>query len=196
MRPFERSVTVWLHAYPRRWRLARAAEVAEVLADLSAPRARLVSLRAALGLVAGGWATRWREHPPFWRWLAYHVAQRRLPAKYDGWVRDERVGLLTGLRSQALPLLGFLLLAAGVEGGLRYLGWVTWTFTTNPVTWWVWLAIALVQAVARTLDREEWLAAYFPTATDAPGHFGPYTLLDPVGPSESSGRVMRQGSDA
>lgn len=196
MRPFERSVTVWLHAYPRRWRLARAAEVAEVLADLSAPRARLVSLRAAVGLVGDGWATRWREHPPFWRWLAYCLVDRRLPAQFDGWVRDERTGPLTGIRSAALPFLGFLLLAAGVESGLRSLGWVTWTFATNPVTWWVWFAIALVQAVMRTNDREEWLAAYFPTATDAPGHFGPYTLLDPAGPSESSGRVMRQGSDA
>jgi hypothetical protein len=196
MTPFDQSGALWLRAYPRRWRVVRSAEVTDVFASWAAPGARQLPARAVLGLVRDGWATRWREHPPFWRWLGYCLVQLRLPTASDDWVRDERTGLLTGLRTSALPFAGFVLLAAGVEGGLRHLGWVTWTFTTNPVTWWVWLAIALVQAVARTLDREEWLAAYFPTATDAPGHFGPYTLLDPAGPSESSGRVMRQGSDA
>ena len=196
MTPFERSVAFWLHAYPRRWRVARAAEVTVVLADLAAPGARLLSLRAALGLVAGGWVTRWREHPPFWRWLGYHVAQRRLPAELDDWVRDERAGLLTGLRSAALPFMGLAVVAAGVEGELRHLGWVAWTFTTTPLLWWVWLAIALVQAVARAVGREEWMEAYFPTAVDRPGHFGPYVPLKPAAPVVPAARAGTEPRDA
>ena len=197
MTPFERSVAFWLHAYPRRWRGARAAEVTVVLADLAAPGARLLSLRAALALVAGGWATRWREHPSFWPWLGYCLVQRRLPAEFDDWVRDERTGLLTGLRTSAVPFAGFVLLAAGVEGGLRHLGWVTWSFTTTPGIWWMWCAMALYFAVARAFRRQDWLEDYFPTAADAPGHFGPYTPLHGAGTSESAASgASTDGSDA
>ncbi|MGV8978980.1 MAG: hypothetical protein ACOH17_13150 [Cellulomonas sp.] len=81
MTTFERSVAFWLRAYPRRWRQVRAAEVTAVLADLAGPAARRLDGRTALGLVRGGWATRWREHPPPLLWWRYRVLRRRLPRR-------------------------------------------------------------------------------------------------------------------
>ena len=69
MTPLERSVVFWLRVYPLRWRAARSAEVAAVLADLASPAPRRLHARAAIGLVRGGWATRWREHPPLGAYL-------------------------------------------------------------------------------------------------------------------------------
>jgi hypothetical protein len=115
---FERSVAFWLHAYPQRWRAVRSAEVTVVLADLAGPGSRWLGPRAALGLVRGGWATRWREHPPLGSSLGYYLRDRRLPAAFDHWVHDERSGVLTGFRSQALPLLGVVLLATAAEAAL------------------------------------------------------------------------------
>ncbi|MGW6131194.1 hypothetical protein ACWFNE_14315 [Cellulomonas sp. NPDC055163] len=91
---FERSVRRWLHAYPRRWRRARAAEVTAVLADLAGPAARHLDARTALGLVGAGLATRWREHPPPRVYLAYRLAGRHPGPAWDGWLRDDVDGRL------------------------------------------------------------------------------------------------------
>ena len=61
---FERSVHRYLRAYPRRWRLAKEAEVTAVLADLAGPGATRLDLRSAVGLVLSGSRTRHRERPP------------------------------------------------------------------------------------------------------------------------------------
>ncbi|WP_448630481.1 hypothetical protein [Cellulomonas soli] len=107
---FERSVGLWLRAYPRRWRAARAAEVTAVLADLSAPGAQRLGLRSGLGLVRAGWATRWREHPPLLPWLGYRLFDQRLPAQHRAWVRDDLAGGLLHVRALApfFALMGYL----------------------------------------------------------------------------------------
>ncbi|RMI09504.1 hypothetical protein [Cellulomonas triticagri] len=117
---FARSVARWLRAYPRRWRATRTAEVTDLLADLAPPGARRLDLRSGLGLVRGGWATRWREHPPLGPWLAYLGWERRLDPRYRDWVRDDIEGALFGARRAAagLALYGVLTLAGALgEGG-------------------------------------------------------------------------------
>jgi hypothetical protein len=96
---FERAVALCLHAYPQRWRAVRSAELTAVLADLAGPPPRRLDARAAVGLIRGGWATRWREHPPLGAYLAYRLRERRLPARYQAWVRADIGGALFPLRS-------------------------------------------------------------------------------------------------
>jgi hypothetical protein len=89
---FARSVGRWLRAYPRRWRAARAEEITAVLADLAPAGARRVDLRSGLGLLAAGWATRWREHPPLLAYLGYAAFELRLDPRYRDWARDDIEG--------------------------------------------------------------------------------------------------------
>lgn len=77
-----RSVSRRLRAHPRRRRLVRADEVTALLADPAPTGARRLDVRSGLGLLRGGWATRWREHPPMVPWLASAVLDRRLPPRY------------------------------------------------------------------------------------------------------------------
>lgn len=95
---FERSARLWLRAYPRRWRLRRADEMVALLADLAAPGATRVDVRTAAGLVRSGWATRARTRPPLRHALAYRLFDRRVPARYRGWVRDDLEGACAPLR--------------------------------------------------------------------------------------------------
>jgi len=95
---FERAVALCLHAYPQRWRAVRSAELTAVLADLAGPSPRRLDARAAAGLVGGGWATRWREHPPLGAYLRYRLLDRPLPARYRAWVRADVEGPLFPLR--------------------------------------------------------------------------------------------------
>ena len=95
---FERSVRRYLRAYPRRWRLRRADEMVALLADLADPGATRVDVRTAAGLVRSGWATRARTRPPLRHVLAYRLFDRRVPAQYRGWVRDDLEGASAPLR--------------------------------------------------------------------------------------------------
>lgn len=84
-----RNITFWLRAYPLRWRAVRGAELSGLVLDLAAPGVRRLGWRAALDLLRGGWATRWREHPPLGGWLLYRVFDRRIPAPYRAWALDD-----------------------------------------------------------------------------------------------------------
>lgn len=103
---FVRSVGRWLHAYPRRWRAARAGEITAVLADLAPPGARRLDLRSGLGLLAAGWATRWREHPPLLAYLGYVTLELRLDPRYRDWARDDIEGPWFVVRRWLVALAG------------------------------------------------------------------------------------------
>ena len=108
---FERSVRRWLRAYPRRWRLRRADELVALLADLAAPGATRVDARTAAGLVRAGWATRARTRPPLRHALAYRLFDRRVPARYRGWVRDDLEGACAPLRVLVSVALVYVVMA-------------------------------------------------------------------------------------
>lgn len=112
MTGFDRSVAFWLRAYPRRWRAVRAAEVSAVLADLAGPGARRLDARAAAGLVRGGWATQWREHPPLHTYVGYRILDMAIPARYRDWARDDLDGPLYSRRRAAALTWGVSLMIA------------------------------------------------------------------------------------
>ncbi|CAN5168667.1 hypothetical protein BH11ACT1_BH11ACT1_16650 [soil metagenome] len=93
----------------------RAAEVTAVLADIAGPGARRLDVAAAFGLVRGGWATRWREHPPLRVYLGYRLYDRPIPVEYREWARDDIEGRAPafspcGPTTRPRPLLGSLVL--------------------------------------------------------------------------------------
>lgn len=95
---WERSARFWLRAYPRRWRAARGEELLGVLADLARPGAVRVDSRAAIDLLRGGWATRWRGRPPLATWVGYRVLERAVPREHRAWAADDIDGYLFVLR--------------------------------------------------------------------------------------------------
>lgn len=88
-----RSIQFWIRAYPRRWREVRGEELLDLVVDLVGPDARRLGWRAAVDLLRGGWATRWREHPPLHTWLLYRTFDRRIPVTYRSWAIDDISGL-------------------------------------------------------------------------------------------------------
>ncbi len=140
----ERSARFWMRAYPRRWRVARGEELLGVLLDLAAPGARRVGARTAIDLVRGGWATRWREHPPLLPWLGYRALNRRLPEPYRAWAKDDIDGayyaprellgatwayvalmeIFTRVPGRAVPTLGRVEQFMAVWIGMAVLTWL------------------------------------------------------------------------
>lgn len=108
-----RSVRWWLRAYPRRWRAARGAEIFGLVVELAAPGAQRLGWRAALDLVRGGWATRWREHPPLHTWLTYRLFDWRIPVAFRDWAVDDIDGFWFPVRRYLggvwwlVPFVGF-----------------------------------------------------------------------------------------
>jgi hypothetical protein len=102
-----------------------------LLADLAGPGDRRLDARTAVNLARGGWATRWREHPPLGPWLLYRMFDRRIPREYRGWAHDDIDGFWLPVRTYlsqfwwllvmtVLPRVGrdgftFLVVAFGVS---------------------------------------------------------------------------------
>ena len=108
-----RSIRSWMRAYPRRWRAARGEEMFGLVADLARPGARRLSARASIDLLRGGWATRWREHPPLHNWLLYRMFDKRIPVRFRAWALDDINGYWFPLRRFAfeswwMPLYALL----------------------------------------------------------------------------------------
>ncbi|HUX70317.1 MAG TPA: hypothetical protein VMV41_07395, partial [Cellulomonadaceae bacterium] len=125
MRSLEEKAQLWMRAYPRRWRAARGAELLGVVIDLAGPGARRLGVRTVVDLVRGGWATRWREHPPLHAWLGYRFLGLRIPSAYRAWALDDIDGRGYLLRDQPVSLA--ILVSAWVSA---------------PAPWW-WCVIAV-----------------------------------------------------
>lgn len=114
-----RSVRRWLRAYPPRWRMVHGEELFWLVVELAEPQARRVGARVAFDLVRGGWATRWRTHPPLITWLLYRILDRRIPTGYRAWAQDDIDGLLHPARlmvgTMALVVLPYAVLTRDKE---------------------------------------------------------------------------------
>jgi len=163
---FDRSVRFWLRAYPRRWRVARADEVVEVLADLAGPEARRVDGRTAIGLLVAGIAARWRMRPPVRVVARYRLRGLRPSAAYDAWLHDDLDGIFYAVRQLAwrAPFLAALVA-------------ITQMWQGPP--WLVGLVAAVALGlVSDTLGRRRLRRLYFHPPSDELGHFQPYRGLD------------------
>jgi hypothetical protein len=102
-RDAEGQLRLLLHAYPVAWREQRAEELIGTVAELLGENGR-VGWSLAVNIVLSGWRTRLREHPPLRLWLAYLLFDRRLPARWRPWVRQEILGRFLLLRRSLLNL--------------------------------------------------------------------------------------------
>lgn len=115
----------WTRAYPRRWREAHGEELLEGVVDLAGPDTRRPAARGAFALVRGGWATRWREHPPLHRWLLYRMFDSRLPAESRSWALDDIDGLTYPMRRYLAVVWWYpvIMVATRSENAAGWTGW-------------------------------------------------------------------------
>lgn len=150
---FERSAQFWMRAYPLRWRTTFGANLLSVLHDVTAPGAKRVPAREAVGIVRAGWALRWREHPPLKNWLAYRFIGIRLPARYRFWAMDDVLGPLYTLRANwfALPILvgsaPNFVQSLSVSDPI-YLDWIAWSLP--------FLLVFILLFLQRVTRRSAW----------------------------------------
>lgn len=111
-RGFERSARRWMRAYPAWWRSRRGEEMLGVLEELADDGAPRVGLRTGLGLVRGGWATRWRARPPWPRYVLYRLGLARLPLPHRWWAAQDIAGRFYPQREMSFPFVMISALAA------------------------------------------------------------------------------------
>jgi hypothetical protein len=111
---YERRCLTLLRAYPPRYRATRGEELIGTLLDAATPGREVPSIRESWDVIRGGLMTRWRAHPPVWRWLLYRVSNARLPYAYRWWARDDILGRWFSVRSN----LGHLLFSCPISIGL------------------------------------------------------------------------------
>ena len=89
-----------------------------------------------MNLVRGGWATRWRDRPPWYRWLAYRTFDAELPREYRDWVADDIEGLWYPTRAGGFALVVLAVSVVELSGSSLMLG-TAWQ-------WWLGYAALLV----------------------------------------------------
>lgn len=152
-RGFDRSVRRWLRAYPVWWRGRRGEEMLGVLEELADDGARRVDLRTGLGLVRGGWATRWRHRPPWHRFVLYRLGFVNLPEGLRWWAVQDIAGRFFPQRDAAflLALLMFMVVLPGL-----------WGPDTGTISWWGlvgpggFLCLTFVPAWGRRMRKLAW----------------------------------------
>jgi hypothetical protein len=120
---YESRSRTLLRAYPRRYRTAREAELLATLLDAAEPGRNIPSLRDSWDVIRGGLLTRWHDHPPLLRWLAYRILDARLPYRWRWWVRDDVLGHAYVLRRLLNLLFMLMLMLTGIPNSL----WITLT---------------------------------------------------------------------
>ena len=129
-----------MRAYPPRSRQDRGEELIGTLLDLAGPGKRLPAPRDIADIVRGGLAARWRQHPPFMRWLSYRFADQALPPRSRAWAQDDLLGRWYPLRRAFPWAAAYLLLAIAIP---------------VPGTWWFWPLVG-ASAVTGDLAWSRW----------------------------------------
>jgi hypothetical protein len=113
-----------LHAFPRRFRAARSAEIVATFEEAElAGDVHPYGIQALADVVVAGWAERWRTHPPLGTYLKYRLLDGRLPARWHRWMLDDVHGWF----------------------GLRRVAWASWAIVA--------VLLVLQQAGMAALDR-------------------------------------------
>jgi hypothetical protein len=95
-----------LHAFPRRFRAARSAEILATFEEAElAGDAHPYGMPALADVVVAGWAERLRTHPPLGAYLKYRLLDGRLDARWHRWMIDDVRGRWYGLRRAAFTSL-------------------------------------------------------------------------------------------
>lgn len=108
-----------LHAFPRRFRAARSAEIVATFQDAElAGDAHPYGMLALTDVVVAGWAERLRTHPPIGQYLRYRLLGGRLDPRWHRWMLDDVRGWFGARRmawaSSTLAVLMLVLHQAGV----------------------------------------------------------------------------------
>lgn len=96
----ERRLAWALHAFPRRFRASRSAEIRATAADAHEHGDDAYGWRAMADIVFAGWRERHRTRPPLRTYLGYRFNGRRLPPRWHAWMLDDVngwIGLKEGL---------------------------------------------------------------------------------------------------
>jgi hypothetical protein len=106
-----RRLRLVLHAFPRRFRAARSAEIAATFREAElAGDDHVYGARALTDVVRAGWAERLRTHPPLAQYLKYRLLDGRLDPQWHRWMFDDVRGWF-GVRRCAWISVPLILLA-------------------------------------------------------------------------------------
>jgi len=123
-----------MHAFPRRFRTGRAAEIEATFheAELAGER-HPYGAQALTDVVIAGWRERARSRPPLGTYLKYRLLGGRLERRWHAWMLDDVRGLFS-VRRMVLPLMPMLFV---------------WTYLNRPVDWstpatLIWIAVVML----------------------------------------------------
>jgi hypothetical protein len=108
MKTAPRRLRMALHAFPRRFRAARSAEILATFEEAEfAGDAHPYGVRALADVVVAGWGERLRTRPPMGAYLKYRLLDGRLDARWHRWMLDDVRGRWYGLRRAVFTWLIF-----------------------------------------------------------------------------------------
>jgi len=151
-----RSIRWWLRAFPPRWRRVHERETTDLLLELAPERSRRLDARTAVGLLVGGWGTRWRGRPSVGRYLGYLFELTTIDPAHREWARDDIESRWYPLR-RALVGPAFFGAFVGIMNLAMWLPSREWAGVAGPMLrpWTVLLPplIAFSYAQRRTIRR-------------------------------------------
>lgn len=145
-----RSIRWWLRAFPPRWRRVHERETADLLLELAPERARRLDARTAVGLLVGGWGTRWRGRPSAGRYLGYRFDLMTIDPSHREWARDDIESRWYPLR-RALAAPAFFGAGVGIMNLALWLPSHDWAGIAGPMLrpWGVLLPALIVMSYAQ-----------------------------------------------
>ena len=134
-----------MHAFPRRFRAERAAEIEATFHETElAGERHPYGAHALADVMIAGWRERARSRPPLGAYVKYRMFGGRLESRWHAWMLDDVRGLFS-VRRMVLPLMPMLFV---------------WTYLNRPVDWSTWSSSATLIWIAVVMLA--WTAAgYF-----------------------------------